>query len=200
LSSINQENVQAIQRSLQIVGPLHEIIKDQNGRTLSGRHRELADQGWPTRTIEVKDGLERELIILLSNVQRKPTEEELKFRLNRIAMEYWLKHQCAEEKVCAAICDLLSPEQGPKVYSSRRWLEHILEPRWKAKTIPKTIPKKVEVTSTSDIPEKLETIKKTALALQGQSVTGEIQYPHEDCKCHECLGHMCCYGCQPTKL
>jgi hypothetical protein len=197
MSSIDQEHVQAIQRSLQIVGPLHPILKDQNGRTLSGRHRELADQGWPTQTIEVKDGLHRELIILLSNIQKPVKEEDLKFRLNRIAMEYWLKHKCPQEKVCATICDLLAPEQGAIIYHKSHIYE-LLDDRWKETTKPKKIP--LTGISEEKPKENLQTFKKTALDLQGQTVTGEIQYPHEDCKCHECLGHMCCYGCQPTKL
>jgi len=199
--------VEAIRRSVQLVGPIQEIVKDQDGRTLSGRHRELADQGFPTRTIPVKDGFHRELIILLSNIQRQPEDAELKFRLNRVAMEYWIKTkiwdekeqkeiQIPEEKVCADLCKLFDPEGGPRIFRARR-IEELLEPRWKAKTIPK----KVAFSATSlNIPKRIEAIKKTALSLQNQPSDGKIQYPDPECKCHECLGHTRCYGCEPTKL
>jgi len=182
MSSINQENVEAIKRSLELVGPIQVIVKDQNGRTLSGRHRELVDQGWPIRTIEVKDAFHREVIILLSNVQRQVTEEELKFRLNRIAMEYWTKHNCPEEKVCVALCEMFDPEEGPRIYRARR-IEGLLEPRWKAKTIPK--PKVAKNATSSDIPKKLEIIKKTALDIQN-TTSNQDPFPAKDCHCREC--------------
>lgn len=190
MSSINREHVEAIQRSMQLVGPLTEIIKDQNGRTLSGRTRELADQGWPTRTIEVKDAFQRELIILLSNVQRQPTEEELGFRLNRLAMEYWLKHKCPEEKVAIGLCELLAPEQGTKVYTARH-VHQLLDARWKLKTKPEK-----EVTS---IPDPLlnserkadDTIKHLdKLTVRGSS--SENYAIMQGCKCPECPNRSLC--------
>lgn len=187
MSSINQENVEAIQRSLHLVGPLHEIIKDQNGRTLSGRHRELADQGWPTRTIEVKDAFERELIILLSNVQRQPTEEELGFRLNRLAMEYWIKHKCPEERVAIGLCELLAPEQGAKIYSSRR-VHQLLEARWKLKTRPEK-----ETVSFSQIEQKADETHKRLQKLEPRISTNTPYSIMEGCKCPNCPNKNKCF-------
>lgn len=194
MSSINQENVEAIKRSLELVGPIQVIVKDQNGRTLSGRHRELADQGWPIRTIEVKDAFHRELIILLSNVQRQITEEELKFRLNRIAMEYWIKTkiwdekgkkeiQIPEEKVCVALCEMFDPEQGPRIYRTRL-IQQVLESRWKEKPAVKQGAKNAPQTTT-DTPKKLEIIKKTALDIQN-TTSNQDPFPAKDCRCREC--------------
>ena len=177
--------LKAIQRSLQLVGPLHEIIKDQNGRTLSGRHRELADQGWPTRTIQVEDAFKRELIILLSNVQRLPTEAELGFRLNRLAMEYWLKHKCPEEKVAMGLCELLAPEQGAKVYSSRR-IHQVLDSRWKLKTKPEK--------ETVSFPEKADETKQRLdkLEVRGKGEDQPLSVM-QGCLCPTCPNKSLCY-------
>jgi len=189
MSTINQENVEAILRSFQLVGPLHEIIKDQSGRTLSGRHRELADQAWPTRTIEVQDAFQRELIILLSNVQRQPTEEELKFRLNRLATEYWIKHKCPEEKVCASLVELFNPEHGPKIFKSQRRIEQLLEDRWKLKTRPK-----IETVSISAVDEKVsetkEHLDKLAVRGKGEDQPSQVM---EGCLCPTCPNKSLCY-------
>jgi hypothetical protein len=189
LSSINQENVEAIQRSVQLVGPLHEIIKDQNGRTLSGRHRELADQGWPTRTIEVKDAFQRELIILLSNVQRQPTEEEMKFRLNRLAMEYWIKHKCPEEKVCTALIELFNPENGAKIFKSPRRIEQLLDDRWKLKTCPK----KTETVSVSNIEQKADETNKHIEKLAVRASTNKPYSIMNGCICPNCPNKNQCF-------
>jgi len=190
MSTINQENVEAILRSFQLVGPLHEIIKDQSGRTLSGRHRELADQAWPTRTIEVQDAFQRELITLLSNVQRQPTEEELKFRLNRLATEYWIKHKCPEEKVCASLVELFNPEHGAKVFKSQRRIEELLEERWKGKQGPK----KIATVAISHIDEKADETKERLdkLAVRGKGDDQPSQVM-EGCLCPTCPNKKLCY-------
>lgn len=182
--NIDPKHVEELRASLKIVGPLYPILVDQNDRELSGRHRSQADQAWPRRKIEVEDGFQRELIILMSNKQRTIPHEEVAFRLNRIAMEYWDKYKVPEETVCQALCSLLAPLTGPKTFS-QSYIERSLDPRWKAKTVPLThTPKKVEPSSTS-INDKAIMVKKTAMDMQS---TGANQdpFPAKDCRCREC--------------
>lgn len=182
---IDHEHVEKLRRSIALVGPISTDLVDQNGRKLSGRHRDLADKDKviQTQVIQVKNPYHRELIILLSNVQRQASEEELKFRMNRIATEFWILNKCKEEEVCAGICKDLAPEEGPKVYSQRR-IEQLLEPRWKSKTIPG----KVETISTSTVllPERAKKIKEVTTALDLQNTDSEDPRPFKDCYCNEC--------------
>jgi hypothetical protein len=182
-SVIDKEHVEALRRSFELVGPIYPIVEDQNGREVAGRHRSLTGKDWPRQRRTFKNNFERELFILLSNTQRKPAEEEVKFRLNRVAMEYWIEYKCPEETVCAQLTKLLSPG-----YYTERWIQHLLDDRWKGPQGPK----KTEVTSVSDVSanigSKLETIKKIKTALQEQSNTldSEPSYPYPECKCREC--------------
>lgn len=82
---IDKETVDALRKSKQILGPLLPVIRDQDGNIISGRHRKYADANWPEFQIEVENSLQRELISLHYNVQRKPSKEETKLRILRIA-------------------------------------------------------------------------------------------------------------------
>lgn len=84
-NEIDQDTVDKLQKSIQIVGHLGEVIKDQEGTILSGRHRKLADPDWPEKEVMVTDPLQRELLIVHYNVQRTVSKEETQRRLLNIA-------------------------------------------------------------------------------------------------------------------
>jgi hypothetical protein len=124
---VDKEHIMALAKSFDLVGPIYPIVVDEkDGREVSGRHRSLTGKPWPKITRKFKNSFERELFILLSNTQRQPSEEEVKFRLNRVAMEYWMLNKCKEDNVCAELTKLLCPE-----YYVPRRLQQLLEDRWK---------------------------------------------------------------------
>lgn len=84
-TDIDQDTIEKLQKSIQIVGHLGEVIKDQEGTILSGRHRKLADPDWPEKEVTVTDPLQRELLIVHYNVQRTVSKEETQRRLLNIA-------------------------------------------------------------------------------------------------------------------
>lgn len=193
-AAVNQEHVEALKRSFELVGPIYPIVEDkENGREVSGRHRSLTGKPWPRVKRKFKNSFQRELFILLSNTQRQPSEEESKFRLNRVAMEYWIINKCEEGTVCAKLTELLGPhdEQQPDgtvihvpMWKSKRWIEHLLDDRWKGPQGPK----KTEATSISDnINSKVNQIKEVKTALEEQNTAlDEGSYPYPECKCREC--------------
>lgn len=103
---IDQETVEKLKKSKEIVGYLGDVIKDQQGNILSGRHRKLADPKWPEKEVTVTDPLQRELMVLHFNVQRIVPKEETQRRLVKIA-------QLVEStgvpinQVCGEVCRLV---------------------------------------------------------------------------------------------
>mgnify|MGYP001057903741 CR=1 FL=1 len=85
MMSVDDEIVEALRRSREAVGYLLPVVKDQDGNIISGRHRKYADAKWPEIQVEVKDSLQRELLSLHYNIQRKPSKEETRLSLLRIA-------------------------------------------------------------------------------------------------------------------
>ena len=103
--SLDNETIELLKQSKEKVGYLNPVVQDQHGNILSGRHRKYADANWPTVTREVKDDLERELLIIHYNVQRSVPREETQNRLLRIAKI--LEHQGVEpEEICARVTEL----------------------------------------------------------------------------------------------
>ena len=82
---IDEETVEMLRKSKEVVGYLSEVIVDQQGNILSGRHRKLADPNWPEKRVHVTDPLHRELLILHYNVQRPISKEERQRSLLKIA-------------------------------------------------------------------------------------------------------------------
>jgi hypothetical protein len=193
-AAIDAEHIESLKRSFELVGPIYPIVEDkENGKEVSGRHRSLTGKPWPRVKRRFKDNFQRELFILLSNTQRQPSEEESRFRLNRVAMEYWILHKCEEGTVCARLTELLGPHDEQSdgtvihvpMWKSARWIEHLLEDRWKGNQGPK----KTEVTSISDgITSKVNQIKKIKTALEDQisALDEQPQYPYPECKCPTC--------------
>lgn len=84
--SLDQEVIIALRKSKEIVGYLQPCVRDsKTGLLIAGLHRKVADRNWPEVTREVKDDLERELLILHYNVQRTMPEAETKRHLIKIA-------------------------------------------------------------------------------------------------------------------
>jgi len=186
----NKQHIAALKKAEELVGPLSPVLREKGSTLiLSGRNRKLVNVNWPEMEKEVKDPLHRELIILLSNVQHQPTEEELKFRLNRIANAMTAVMQIPDETVCDKLCKMLSPE----IYSERR-IQQLLDDRWKQKTCPKK-PKKTEIISVSpellNLKKEAEEIKHIATALDAETFSEEDPRPFKDCRCKLDANNQC---------
>jgi hypothetical protein len=186
--STEKEHVDALKRTYELVGPIYNVVLDQNGKVLSGSHRLATKLPWPTQTKEVKSELEALLYRLLSNVQRQPKEEETKYLLNKIAEEVSKEKQIPASETCAELVRMFCPD----IYTERR-IEQLLDGRWKSKTGPK----KIETVSIPDALEKdIEgSVKATKTALDDLSVTayGEPHYPFPECACAKCQHKQDCY-------
>lgn len=99
---IDQETVDKLRKSKDIVGYLGDVIKDQEGTILSGRHRKVADPEWPEKEVKVSDPLDRELKILHYNIQRIVSREETQRRLLKIAKIIESKG-VTPQKVCSEV-------------------------------------------------------------------------------------------------
>jgi hypothetical protein len=200
-AAIDFEHVEALKRSFELVGPIYPIIENQNGKEVSGRHRSLTGKPWPRKRVNFENKFQEELYNLMSNTHRQLSEEETKFRLNRVAMEYWILNKCKEETVCAELIKLLGPHDVTQpdgttlhvpMWKSASWISRVLDDRWKGPQGPK----KIEVTSISDdINAKVQKLKKVKTALDDLSTTldGEPSYPYPECKCSTCEHKTECY-------
>ena len=103
--ALDKDAVDALKKSRTLVGPLVPIVKDQNGNILSGRHRKYADANWPEIQMEVKDQLQKELLILHFNAQRKVSREETEQMLLRIAKILETKG-VEKKRICAEVTKL----------------------------------------------------------------------------------------------
>jgi hypothetical protein len=83
-----KSHVEALKRAFELVGPLNEVIVEDDGKVLQGSNRLATGKNWPVRTVKVTSNLQRLLIRLLGNVQRQPKEEEVKYLLNKIAEDF----------------------------------------------------------------------------------------------------------------
>ncbi len=181
----DKQHIAALKRAEELVGPLSPVLREKGSNLiLSGRNRKAIKADWFEMEKEVKDPLHRELIILLSNVQRQPSEEELKFRLNRVASSMTTVMQIPDESVCDELCKMLSPD----IYSERR-IQQLLDDRWKQKTCPKK-PKKTESVSVSPEPSNLKKqfveIKEKSTALDAATFSEEDPRPFPNCTCNKC--------------
>ena len=183
----DKEHIEALKKTKELVGFLYPALREKGSNLiLSGRHRKSADPNWPELEIEVKDPMQRELIILFSNVQRPVSEEELKFRLNRVAGAMANLMQIPDETVCDQLCKVLSP----KPYSERR-IQQVLDERWKQKTCPK----KTEMISVSpelqNLKKEAEEIKHITTALDAETFSEEDPRPFKDCRCKLDSNNLC---------
>jgi len=121
-TGIDKEIVEQLRKSKEIVGYLLPVVRDQKGVILSGRHRKYADANWPEIQVEVKDPLQRELLILHYNVQRKLPKEETKKHLLRIAKILETMGESTGQ-ICAKICKL--------VPYSDRYVQELLPKKYK---------------------------------------------------------------------
>ena len=119
---LDDEVVRLLKRSKEQQGYLVPIVVDQNGEVLSGRHRQKADEQWTTRSVQVKDELDRLLKIVHFNVQRRPTQKETAERLLAIA-EILEKQGVVEHDICRAMATVLP--------YSQRHIERLLPAKYK---------------------------------------------------------------------
>jgi hypothetical protein len=106
LSAIDEEVVQNLKRSRELLGELDEVIVDQNGQPIDGIHRLKAYPGWKTRTVQV----DRKTAILLRlhrNYRRTVSKEETKAMLHELALA--LKNEGVPEEQVANEVVKLSP-------------------------------------------------------------------------------------------
>jgi len=83
--SENGEIVENLRRSRELLGELEEVILDQNGQPIDGKHRLKAYPGWKTKTIPA----DRKTAILLRlhrNYRRTVPRSEVKQILNELAL------------------------------------------------------------------------------------------------------------------
>lgn len=85
MSEIDQDTVDLLRKSKEIVGPLRPCIRSQKGKLLAGKHRKEVDPDWPEVVKKVSDELDEELVRMHDNIQRKVSQEETKESLLRIA-------------------------------------------------------------------------------------------------------------------
>jgi very-short-patch-repair endonuclease len=148
-SEIDEEIVDQLKRSKEILGEIIPIIVDDDGNILSGRHRERA--GWTLKhrcnidaivsRLNCSASMAREIVRLHCNVQRKPSKEETKAILLRIAKELELKG--VEKKSIAG-------ELKKYVPFSDRYIEELLPDEYKKiEHRPKGEPELVRVLSKS---------------------------------------------------
>jgi hypothetical protein len=123
---VDKQHIAALAKSYELIGPIYPIVEDEeSGKELSGRQRSLTGKPWPRVKRKFENNFQRELFILLANTQRQLSEEEIKFRLNRVATEYWILKKCEETTVCAELSKVLCPE-----YYTPRRIQQLLEDRW----------------------------------------------------------------------
>ncbi|MEM2249922.1 MAG: hypothetical protein QXH20_04240 [Candidatus Bathyarchaeia archaeon] len=82
---IDEEIVENLKRSRELMGEIDEVIIDQNGNVIDGVHRLKAYPGWKTKTIQA-DRKKAILLRLHRNYRRERNPEEIKTLLNELAI------------------------------------------------------------------------------------------------------------------
>jgi len=106
LNEIDEEVVQNLRRSRELLGELDEVILDQDGQPIDGKHRLKAYPGWKTRTVQA----DRKTAILLRlhrNYRRTISKEETKALLYELALT--LKNEGVPDELIAQEIVKLSP-------------------------------------------------------------------------------------------
>lgn len=187
---MDKQQVETLKASAKLVGPLNRVIvSSRSGRIISGRHRKFADPDWPEEKRDFKNDYEEVLARINANKQRQVSEEEEKLDFKHLAEATVADMHVEPEKVCSYLTEKLAG-----LYSQRR-VEQLLEPQYKAKTIPK----KVETVSTSTL-QLIDQMKregqeaKEALDRLEQTLpSGELTFPFPDCHCDKCPHKHDCY-------
>lgn len=110
MSSLDQQAVGELRRSISIIGQIYSIIVDSDGEVLAGKHREGAGatkrHGIDTEDLAKKIGVSRvsakQLIIMHSNVQRQVSKEETRAGLLKLANGFGVQG-FPKEKIAAEI-------------------------------------------------------------------------------------------------
>jgi hypothetical protein len=209
-----KNHVEALKRTYELVGPLYEVLVDQDGKVLQGANRLATGMNWPTRTKLVESNLQRLLIRLLGNVQRQPKEEEVKYLLTKIAEELVATQKIPEAEVCNEICKMFSPQ----IYTDRR-IRQLLEDKYKvgykvdagrkggektAETVSAETDENSEDEGSEadsgahadkvmeDAEEEAEETK-TLLDDMSKKVDDSPAYPYPECACPNCSHKKDCY-------
>jgi hypothetical protein len=106
MSELDEELIQNLRRSREILGEIDEVIIDQNGQPIDGAHRLKAYPGWKTRTVNV-DRKKAILIRLHRNYRRVVSKEETKRLLYELALQ--LKSEGVPDQQIASEVVRLSP-------------------------------------------------------------------------------------------
>jgi very-short-patch-repair endonuclease/chorismate mutase len=159
-SEIDEEIVEQLKRSKEILGEIIPIIMDSEGNILSGRHRERA--GWALKHIadiekmaqklKVSTSMARDIIRLHLNVQRKPSKEETKAILLRMAKE--LEAKGIEKKNIASELTKYAP------YTDR-YIREILPDEYKHKEMAREIAELVPQKATAPVITEGRTAEET---------------------------------------
>jgi len=179
----DKEQIELLRKSVEQVGHLQDVLVDaETGQVLVGRHRIAADPHWPTRRINVKDDLLREIIIIDGNKRRTVSKEETEFRFLRVA-KILETRGTPKEKVCAEMSHLLGYDGS--------YIRQILPSEYKMTSKDRTQESALLV---AQIPEEAgpEMQSKTALDSLGKN-PDQIFYPFKDCKCPDCHNQNKCY-------
>lgn len=199
---IDQEIVEIIRKSKEIVGPLLPCVRDQDGNLLAGKHRKVADENWPEIVKHVKDELEREVLKLHYNIQRRVPLEETEASLLRIA-ELLVKKGIKPKNVCARVKKL--------VPFTPQYVELLLPPKYKRdyeksqifgnlhKGVKKKFDRVKESKRLAKYLTKLEEQGKIKPSEKDEFVEvieemANPSLPFPDCMCQKCPHYKECYG------
>jgi hypothetical protein len=80
-------NRESLSKSVKVVGELHAIIVNQNGKVLDGNHRIESNPLWHTQTVNTKNRAEEILVRLHAHHRRQIPQEETKAMLIELAKE-----------------------------------------------------------------------------------------------------------------
>ena len=181
---IDQDIVNMLSTSKQLLGEMYPIIVDYDGEVLSGAHRKQA--GWQktcqidTRQLaekwQVTPLMAKDMVRIHMNIQRKPTREETQIILLRMAKELEAKGTVKEN---------VASELAKFVTYSPSWIGELLPDEYKHK-------------------EKVEAGAVGAKVLEQKRKTQETIQP-EFVECDHCHvttslptqwhGHVLCEGC-----
>jgi hypothetical protein len=106
---ISREVVARLRESRDHIGPVYPILKDGNGRTIDGHHREEADPSWPTETARRKDGrpieTDAEVLALIRDldIRRPPMTAKTRAKIDKILGELAATNQVKRDRIEAEL-------------------------------------------------------------------------------------------------
>jgi hypothetical protein len=106
MAELDQEVIESLKKSREIIGEIDEVLIDQNQNIIDGAHRLKAYPGWKTRVVQA-DYKQRILLRLHRNYRRTVSKEETKKLLNELAAI--LKSEGIPEELIAQEIVKLSP-------------------------------------------------------------------------------------------